>query len=84
MPELPEVEAARLAASRALSGFRITNVNLLEQGGGPRTGLFDDIVCCESTTISHLESSLLGHRVKGVHRKGKQLWINDTTLQIIS
>lgn len=44
MPELPEVEAARQLVQSHCAGKRIAQAHLLEAGGGPRTGQFDEIV----------------------------------------
>ena len=44
MPELPDVEALRAAVERECQGRRLLRVELKEQGGGPREGLFDDAV----------------------------------------
>ena len=44
MPELPEVEAARYTIDHNCAGSECVFVENFEQGGGPRHGLFDDIV----------------------------------------
>lgn len=44
MPELPEVEAARRHVEDLCAGHVISKVQVYEQGGGPRHGLFDDII----------------------------------------
>ncbi len=44
MPELVEVESARSWLSQECTNATIVAVNLLESGGGPRDGLFDDII----------------------------------------
>jgi|TARA_B100000524_G_C23610401_1_gene355960 formamidopyrimidine-DNA glycosylase len=44
MPELPEVEAERRLLERWVVGRQISTVIAVEQGGGPRTGSFDDKV----------------------------------------
>lgn len=44
MPELPEVEAARRHVEDLCAGHVISKVHVYEQGGGPRHGLFDDII----------------------------------------
>ena len=76
MPELPEVESARRLASQACTGLRVNDVKLFEQGGGPRNGLFDDIVIGESKSIDDIKSVFIGKRVNSVNRKGKQLWFD--------
>ena len=87
MPELPEVEAARKLIETNCVGVVIASVNTLEQGNGPRHGLFDDIVldvtsvqddiAIESTSYSQsdFENALISRRIISVHRKGKQIWI---------
>jgi DNA-formamidopyrimidine glycosylase len=44
MPELVEVESARRWLLSVCRGATVVEVNLKETGGGPRDGLFDDIV----------------------------------------
>ena len=46
MPELPEVEAQRRTIEAATVGKQIVTLVTLEQGGGPRDGLYDDKVRC--------------------------------------
>jgi formamidopyrimidine-DNA glycosylase len=90
MPELPEVESARSLVEKHCMKSKIIQVNVLEQGNGPRHGLFDDIVCdikkeeCNNDdTISKTNSSfeqndfqsaLLHRKIVKVCRKGKQIW----------
>ena len=74
MPELPEVESARSSIMKSCLGLRITGLNVIEQGFGPRQGLFDEIVYCDSITKTDMESVLLGKTLQQVHRKGKHLW----------
>lgn len=47
MPELPEVEATRRLVESHVKGDTVTHVHTKEGGGGPRHGLFDDIVVGE-------------------------------------
>ena len=47
MPELPEVEATRRLVESHVKGDTVTHVSAREAGGGPRHGLFDDIVVAE-------------------------------------
>jgi formamidopyrimidine-DNA glycosylase len=54
---------------------RVVRVETLEQGGGNRSGLFDDIVFTDSVQESAAREALLGRTVKSVGRKGKHLWI---------
>ena len=74
MPELPEVEACRSLVARYAAGHRIDSVVVMEQGGGPRDGLFDEIVY-EGGAAKPYEAALVGQRMLGMHRKGKQLWM---------
>jgi hypothetical protein len=50
VPELPEVECARRLLEDNCVGATIVVADPIEKGGGPRAGLFDDIimgeVCC--------------------------------------
>ena len=75
MPELPEVEAQRRTIEAATVGKQITALVAVEQGGGPRDGLFDDKVIGEGVALEVLESSLQKRWVIGVRRRGKQLWL---------
>ena len=74
MPELPEVEAARVLVERHCAGHAISVVGAKEGGGGPRDGQFDDIVVCEGVAEAELVEALSGRTLKAVRRKGKQLW----------
>lgn len=73
MPELPEVESARLfLLQHCPPGTLITAVLSAEQGDGPRHGTFDDIVIdCSAVEI---EEALVNKVITGIERKGKQLW----------
>eukprot|EP00037_Helgoeca_nana_P016750 m.157587 g.157587 ORF g.157587 m.157587 type:complete len:514 (-) comp23671_c0_seq1:77-1618(-) len=74
MPELPEVEATRRLVDQVV-GERVLSVTTRETGGGPRDGLFDDIIVAEGVTEAELASALLHRVVSGTGRKGKQMWI---------
>ncbi|KAJ8603587.1 hypothetical protein CTAYLR_004830 [Chrysophaeum taylorii] len=74
MPELPEVEAARRFMERVGVGRRIVEVVAVEQGTGPRSGLFDDKVICEESASS-FATRIQGRDICGARRKGKQLWL---------
>jgi formamidopyrimidine-DNA glycosylase len=76
MPELPEVETARLLVERHCVGKKIVEVLALESGGGPRDGQFDDIVHQgPGSSDSSTASSLLGKTLVKTLRKGKvQIW----------
>ena len=73
MPELPEVEAGRLTVEQHCLGQRIVAVNLSEQGGGPRDGLYDDLVCSGNTEVEFREA-LLNGTIVAAKRRGKQLY----------
>jgi formamidopyrimidine-DNA glycosylase len=64
VPELPEVEAARVMLERALRGRRIEAV----------TTVSDPIVYA-GVTPRRLAAALRGRRVKRAGRKGKHLWL---------
>jgi len=74
MPELPECEAARRLIETNCLGKTIEEVVTVEEGGGPRDGLFDDIVFTESVSQSTIRSSLSRTTLQAVKRKGKYIW----------
>lgn len=74
MPELPEVDSARRFVQNLCAGHLITKVVAVEQGGGPRHGLFDDIVFAEGSSEISICKALKGQTLKTVNRKGKQMW----------
>src|SRR6266404_3154826 len=63
MPELPEVEAARLIARRVAVGRRIVGV-----------WCADDPIVFDRVSAARVRRALVGRRVAGVHRHGKHLW----------
>jgi formamidopyrimidine-DNA glycosylase len=63
LPELPEVEAARKAASRRLRGLRIVDVDCA-----------DDPIVLDGGSAPAVERALRGTRILGVRRYGKHLW----------
>jgi formamidopyrimidine-DNA glycosylase len=63
MPELPEVEAARLMATRVAVGRRISGVWCAA-----------DSLVFEGVDPGGVRAALLGRRVRGVGRHGKHLW----------
>lgn len=75
MPELPEVEAAKLLLLRHCKHTTIVWVEPTEGGGGPRSGEFDDVVVGEGVSPERLRGALCGRSICDVHRKGKQLWL---------
>ncbi len=64
MPELPEVEAARIAVRRLARGRRITAVRCA-----------DDPIVYEGVTPARFRRALRGRRVTAVRRRGKHLWL---------
>jgi formamidopyrimidine-DNA glycosylase len=88
MPELPEVEFSTRRLSRLLLNSTITHINPLEQGGGPRTGQFDDIVLsnlASSSTLAAVEKLLLNRKITGTGRIGKYSWLFlDNTKQALT
>ena len=76
MPELPEVETARNLLATHCVSQRITMAVTVEGGGGPRDGLFDEIVFDDKEADAAVVSSLLeGKQLVEVRRRGKQLWL---------
>jgi formamidopyrimidine-DNA glycosylase len=65
MPELPEVEASRLAIERYLLGKTISSVIAA-----------DDEKVIEGIGHKELEQALKGRTLKSAHRKGKHLWLD--------
>jgi len=75
MPELPEVETARLLVERHCLGKKIIKVIGVESGGGPRTGQFDEIIHQGTLNAQTLEECLVGKTIESTTRKGKiQMW----------
>ena len=64
MPELPDVEAARLIARRVAVGRRITGVWCAA-----------DPIVFEGVSPARFRGALLGRRVLAVRRHGKHLWL---------
>src|SRR6185295_14141474 len=63
MPELPEVERARLIATKVAAGRRIVDVRCT-----------DDTIVFESVPAARFREALIGRRVRAVKRHGKHLW----------
>lgn len=63
MPELPDVEAARIVAARLAVGRRIVAV-----------WCADDPLVLEGVSAPRFRKALLGRRVRAVKRHGKHLW----------
>jgi formamidopyrimidine-DNA glycosylase len=63
MPELPDVDAARIAAARVAVGRRITGVRCA-----------DDPIVFQGVPPARVRRALLGRRVRAVRRRGKHLW----------
>jgi len=72
MPELPEVESARRLVHSTCLNVRISEVNVLEQGRGPRHGLFDELVCAAAQ--EEFKTALLNNTIISAKRRGKQLF----------
>ncbi|KQJ96000.1 formamidopyrimidine-DNA glycosylase isoform X3 [Brachypodium distachyon] len=64
MPELPEVEAARLALEEHCVGKRIV-----------RCSAADDTKVIDGIAPSQLEAALVGRTIAAARRKGKNLWL---------
>jgi formamidopyrimidine-DNA glycosylase len=64
MPELPDVEAARRVAERALRGKRIAEAYVAA-----------DPIVFDGASSRRVASALRGRRVRAVRRKGKYLWL---------
>ncbi|UQX86764.1 hypothetical protein M6D93_10640 [Jatrophihabitans telluris] len=62
MPELPEVETARLALDKAALNRRIVDVDDL------------DSYVCRPHSPGDIRSALVGRRLESAHRRGKSLW----------
>ena len=65
--------ARRLVEEHAV-GKRITSVVAVEQGGGPRCGLFDEIIFSNCSCAKAAEDALVGRTVVAVKRCGKHMW----------
>lgn len=63
MPELPEVEAARVFATRVARGRRIAHV-----------WCADDPIVFERVPAPRFRRALVGRRIENIHRHGKHLW----------
>ena len=64
MPELPEVEAARVLAKRVAAGRRIVQV-----------ACSADPIVFEGVSAARFTRALTGRRVVAVRRRGKHLWL---------
>ncbi|KAK4756390.1 hypothetical protein SAY87_006517 [Trapa incisa] len=64
MPELPEVEAARKAVEEHCSGKKIK-----------KAVVADDPKVIDGITSSEFEAALVGKKILGAHRKGKNMWL---------
>lgn len=73
MPELPEVYALAYNVEKECKGKKLLRIVTKEQGGGPREGLYDDIIF-DKVPEQSLHQALDGHKLVGVGRKGKHLW----------
>jgi formamidopyrimidine-DNA glycosylase len=73
MPELPEVEAANSLVSKYAIGKIITAIVSTEQGGGPRDGLFDEIIC-DGSSSSCFQEVFVGRKLMCSKRVGKYMY----------
>jgi formamidopyrimidine-DNA glycosylase len=64
MPELPDVDAARLIATRVATGRRIVDAQCA-----------DDRIVYDRVDPQRFRRALIGRRVLGAHRRGKHLWL---------
>jgi formamidopyrimidine-DNA glycosylase len=64
MPELPEVEVARLALEEHCVGKRIV-----------RCAAADDTKVIDGVAPERLEASLVGRTIAAARRKGKNMWL---------
>lgn len=64
MPELPEVEAARRAVEEHCLGKKIK-----------KAVVADDPKVIEGISSSEFEAALMGKKIVGAHRKGKNMWL---------
>src|SRR5262245_47400843 len=62
MPELPEVESARLVIEQTALGRRIADVD------------DSDTYVCRPHAPGEIRAALLGRRLTAVHRQGKSMW----------
>lgn len=70
----PSCSSRRALAAVAL-GKRITAVFPTESGGGPRNGLFDEIVCGQdAASAAELVAALQGRTIVELDRRGKYMW----------
>lgn len=79
MPELPEVENARYILEKFGINQKIIEVLVLEQGNGPRTGHYDNLVFdSENQTYNMFDfiNAFQDKTIDSVNRKGKQMWIS--------
>ena len=73
MPELPEVEWMRAKMETMCLQRKISDCVVIEQGGGPRSGLLDDkVISCPPES---LRSALIGNAVKTTGRRGKHMYL---------
>lgn len=74
MPELPEVAALAAALQNEAKGKRLLRVLTKEAGGGPRDGLYDDLVF-SGAEEQEVHRVMKGRALTAVGRKGKHLWM---------
>jgi formamidopyrimidine-DNA glycosylase len=74
MPELPEVAALASALENEAKGKHLFQVLTKEAGGGPREGLYDDLVF-GGADEQEVHRVMEGRVLTSVGRKGKHLWM---------
>ena len=65
----------RLLVESSFQGKLITEVCATEQGGGPRSGSFDEIIFQGSSSVAEVAAHFLNRKVLATHRRGKQMWL---------
>ena len=69
-----------MGAEAARAHVDAARPDALEAGGGPRAGSFDNIVFDDTAAdAAAVVAGLRGKTLVGVHRKGKQLWLELTS-----
>ncbi|MFN2518203.1 MAG: Fpg/Nei family DNA glycosylase [Jatrophihabitantaceae bacterium] len=69
MPELPEVESARVVIARSVLGQRIVAIEDV------------DAYVCRPHPAAEFESALIGRRIERAHRRGKLIWCQTSPLR---
>ncbi len=69
MPELPEVESARVTIERAALGRRVTGVD------------DNDNWVCRPHAPGDISSALVGREITAARRQGKSMWVETSPLE---